>query len=132
MVTADNVGSFQMQQVRMALRGEAVVCFGKNTMMRCVEGLLEQNPGHDYKKILSSINGNTGLVFTNCPDLGKLSKLLLKTLYLLQLVPAQWLRSMLLCLQDQLVWTLVALPSSKRCKFKPINLVKLKLSILSI
>ena len=43
MVTADNVGSFQMQQVRMALRGEAVVCFGKNTMMRRVlKNFLEQ------------------------------------------------------------------------------------------
>ena len=53
--------------------------------------------------------------------------------YLLQLVPAQWLRSVLLCLQDQLVWTLVALPSSKRCKFKPkLTVVKLKLSTLLI
>ena len=43
MVTADNVGSFQMQQVRMALRGEAVVCYGKNTMMRRVlKNFLEQ------------------------------------------------------------------------------------------
>ena len=79
MVTADNVGSFQMQQVRMALRGEAVVCFGKNTMMRRVlKGFLEQNPGHDYKKILSSINGNTGLVFTNCPDLGKIKQIIVE------------------------------------------------------
>ena len=79
MVTADNVGSFQMQQVRMALRGEAVVCFGKNTMMRRVlKSFLEQNPGHDYKKIMSSINGNTGLVFTNCPDLGKIKHIIVE------------------------------------------------------
>lgn len=79
MVTADNVGSFQMQQVRMALRGEAVVCFGKNTMMRRVlKSFLEQNPGHDYKKIMSSINGNTGLVFTNCPDLGKIKQIIVE------------------------------------------------------
>jgi large subunit ribosomal protein LP0 len=79
MVTADNVGSFQMQQVRMALRGEAVVCFGKNTMMRRVlKNFLEQNKGHDYSKIMSSLQGNTGLVFTNCPDLGKIKQIIVE------------------------------------------------------
>ncbi|KAL7986754.1 hypothetical protein Chor_013037 [Crotalus horridus] len=33
-VGADNVGSKQMQQIRMSLRGKAVVLMGKNTMMR--------------------------------------------------------------------------------------------------
>ena len=32
-VGADNVGSKQMQQIRMSLRGKAVVLMGKNTMM---------------------------------------------------------------------------------------------------
>lgn len=34
MVSADNVGSKQMQQIRIALRGKAEVLMGKNTMMR--------------------------------------------------------------------------------------------------
>ena len=33
-VDADNVGSKQMQQIRISLRGHAVVLMGKNTMMR--------------------------------------------------------------------------------------------------
>merc|ERR1712083_807535 len=34
LVEADNVGSKQMQQIRISLRGHAVVLMGKNTMMR--------------------------------------------------------------------------------------------------
>jgi large subunit ribosomal protein LP0 len=71
MVTADNVGSFQMQQVRKALRGRAVVCFGKNTMMRTVlKKFLAENPDSQYVKILPEMTGNTGLIFTNEKDLG--------------------------------------------------------------
>ena len=44
-VGADNVGSKQMQQIRMSLRGTAVVLMGKNTMMRkAIRGHLERNP----------------------------------------------------------------------------------------
>lgn len=44
-VGADNVGSKQMQEIRMALRGCAVVLMGKNTMMRkAIRGHLETNP----------------------------------------------------------------------------------------
>lgn len=44
-VGADNVGSKQMQQIRMSLRGVAVVLMGKNTMMRkAIRGHLERNP----------------------------------------------------------------------------------------
>ncbi|PIO27471.1 hypothetical protein AB205_0071820 [Aquarana catesbeiana] len=43
-VGADNVGSKQMQQIRMSLRGKAVVLMGKNTMMRkAIRGHLENN-----------------------------------------------------------------------------------------
>merc|ERR1711988_1412317 len=45
LVEADNVGSKQMQQIRMSLRGHAVVLMGKNTMM-------------------NHIRGNVGFVFT--------------------------------------------------------------------
>lgn len=44
-VGADNVGSKQMQTIRMSLRGKAVVLMGKNTMMRkAIRGHLENNP----------------------------------------------------------------------------------------
>lgn len=43
-VGADNVGSKQMQQIRMSLRGSAVVLMGKNTMMRkAIRGHIERN-----------------------------------------------------------------------------------------
>lgn len=43
-VGADNVGSKQMQQIRISLRGSAVVLMGKNTMMRkAIRGHVENN-----------------------------------------------------------------------------------------
>ena len=62
-VNADNVGSKQMQQIRMSLRGHAVVLMGKNTMMRkAIRGHLSQNPKLEY--LLPHIVGNVGFVFT--------------------------------------------------------------------
>ncbi|XP_052586788.1 60S acidic ribosomal protein P0-like [Peromyscus californicus insignis] len=62
-VGADNVGSKQMQQIRMSLRGKTVVLMGKNTMMRkAIRGHLENNPA--LEKLLSHIRGNVGFVFT--------------------------------------------------------------------
>lgn len=69
-VHADNVGSKQMQQIRLALRGEAEVIMGKNTTMRRVlNDFVEENPTHPIAKLLPSIVGNVGFVFTN-GDLG--------------------------------------------------------------
>jgi len=66
LVSVDNVGSLQMQQIRMALRGTAEVLMGKNTMIRKVmNNFLKKNPGHPYEALLPRINGNIGLVFTN-------------------------------------------------------------------
>jgi len=63
-VGADNVGSKQMQQIRIGLRGSAVVLMGKNTMMRkAIKGHLENNPA--LEKILPYIRGNVGFVFTS-------------------------------------------------------------------
>lgn len=64
-VGADNVGSKQMQTIRIALRGDAVVLMGKNTMMRkAIRGHLENNPS--LEKLLPHIKGNVGFVFTKC------------------------------------------------------------------
>jgi len=62
-VGADNVGSKQMQHIRMSLRGSAVVLMGKNTMIR------KANSGPDERnqaleKLLPYIRGNVGFVFT--------------------------------------------------------------------
>lgn len=62
-VGADNVGSKQFQNIRIALRGEAVVLMGKNTMMRkAIRGHIDNNP--NLEKLLPHIKGNVGLVFT--------------------------------------------------------------------
>lgn len=62
-VGADNVGSRQMQTIRISLRGTAVVLMGKNTMMRkAIRGHLEENS--NLEKLLQHIKGNVGFVFT--------------------------------------------------------------------
>ena len=49
------MGSKQMQQIRMSLRGKAVVLMGKNTMMRkAIRGHLENNPALEKSVSLSS------------------------------------------------------------------------------
>jgi len=62
-VGADNVGSSQMQKIRISLRGHAIVLMGKNTMMRkAIRGHLEKNP--NLEKLLAHIKENVGFVFT--------------------------------------------------------------------
>jgi len=64
LVSADNVGSKQMQQIRIALRGKGEVLMGKNTMMRkAIRGQLSKYP--QLEKLLPCIIGNVGFVFTN-------------------------------------------------------------------
>jgi large subunit ribosomal protein LP0 len=71
-IKVDNVGSNQMQQVRMVLRGEAVVLMGKNTVIRkVIREEAEKNPA--LEGILPHINGNMGFIFTN-GDLNKIRK----------------------------------------------------------
>jgi len=75
LVDADNVGSKQMQQIRISLRGHAVVLMGKNTMMRkAIRGHCSNNP--DLEKLLPHIRGNIGFVFTK-EDLVEIRDMLL-------------------------------------------------------
>jgi len=63
LVEADNVGSKQMQQIRISLRGHAVVLMGKNTMMRkAIRGHMANNA--KLELLLPHIRGNVGFVFT--------------------------------------------------------------------
>jgi large subunit ribosomal protein LP0 len=73
-VGADNVGSRQMQKIRIALRGHAIVLMGKNTMMRkAIRRHLENNAA--LEKLLPFIRGNVGLVFTK-GDLSEVSRII--------------------------------------------------------
>lgn len=63
-VGVDNVSSQQMHEIRKALRGEAVILMGKNTMVRrALRGFLSELP--EYEKLLPFVKGNVGFIFTN-------------------------------------------------------------------
>jgi len=68
MVCVDHVASKQMQDIRMELRGKAVVLMGKNTMIRKALSLgHEQYPDAGLLNLRASIAGNIGFIFaTNC------------------------------------------------------------------
>ena len=75
-VQIDNVGSMQLQQTRLALRGTAEVLMGKNTMMRkCIREYVEENPDSPVAQLEEQCRGNVGFVFTN-GDLGEIRKVL--------------------------------------------------------
>jgi len=63
-VNVDNVGSNQMHQIRVALRGKGVVLMGKNTMVRrALRSILADLP--QFERLLPHVRGNIGFVFTN-------------------------------------------------------------------
>ena len=63
-VNVDNVGSNQMHQIRVALRGKGVVLMGKNTMVRrALRSVLADNP--QFERLLPHVRGNIGFVFTS-------------------------------------------------------------------
>ncbi|CAF1332712.1 unnamed protein product [Adineta ricciae] len=75
-VGADNVGSRQMQKIRVSLRGHAVIMMGKNTMMRkTIRGQISKNS--NLEKILPHVYENVGFVFTK-EDLGLIRDKLLE------------------------------------------------------
>ncbi|RHZ52006.1 hypothetical protein CDV55_101873 [Aspergillus turcosus] len=63
-VGVDNVSSQQMHEIRVALRGQAVVLMGKNTMVRrAIKGFVTDNP--EYERLLPHVKGNVGFIFTS-------------------------------------------------------------------
>jgi large subunit ribosomal protein LP0 len=75
-VGADNVGSRQMQKIRVSLRGHAVLMMGKNTMMRkTIRGQTSKNT--NLEKLLPHVYENIGFVFTK-DDLGSIREKLLE------------------------------------------------------
>jgi len=69
-VNVDNVGSNQMHQIRVALRGKGIVLMGKNTMVRrALRSIIADNP--QLERLLPHVRGNIGFVFTS-GDLGEI------------------------------------------------------------
>ncbi|PPR03672.1 hypothetical protein CVT24_007793 [Panaeolus cyanescens] len=63
-VNVDNVGSNQMHQIRVSLRGKGVVLMGKNTMVRrALRSALAEFP--QFERLLPYVKGNIGFVFTD-------------------------------------------------------------------
>lgn len=76
-VMVDNVGSQQMHDTRIKMRGKAEILMGKNTLIRKVlKDFMRENPGHPIGAIDEKINGNVGMVFTNA-DLGEIKDIIL-------------------------------------------------------
>jgi len=73
----DFVGSNQLQQVRISLRGKAIVLMGKNTIIRKVMREYASKPGGkpELLELLPFIIGNVGFVFTN-GDLSEVRKII--------------------------------------------------------
>jgi large subunit ribosomal protein LP0 len=64
LVNVDNVGSNQMHQIRVALRGKGIVLMGKNTMVRrALRTVLAEFPL--FERLLPHVKGNIGFVFTD-------------------------------------------------------------------
>lgn len=65
LVDCDNVGSNQIHQIRISLRGKAIVYGGKNTQMRRVIRELEQEGRTELEKVRMCLKLNVAIVFTN-------------------------------------------------------------------
>jgi len=64
LVNVDNVGSNQMHQIRVSLRGKGVVLMGKNTMVRrAIRSVLTEFP--HFERLLPYLKGNIGFVFSS-------------------------------------------------------------------
>lgn len=69
-VHADFVGSKQMSNIRVALRGKAELVFGKNTMIRkCLRDMCDADdePHPEWESIIQVMRGNLGFIFTDGP-----------------------------------------------------------------
>jgi len=66
LVDADFVGSKQISDIRIALRGKAEMVFGKNTMIRrCIRNLCADGEHPEWEQIVAIMRGNLGFIFTN-------------------------------------------------------------------
>jgi len=75
-VGVDNVGSLQLQKVRAALRGQATILMGKNTMVRKVLRA-QASTNTDLEALIPLVRGNVGFVFVK-EDLSAVRAILLR------------------------------------------------------
>merc|ERR1719428_1894427 len=65
-VSVDFVGSKQMQEIRIALRGKATILMGKNTMIRtALRNHMAENPDLGLDKVVAVMRGNLGFIFVH-------------------------------------------------------------------
>jgi len=75
-IGVDNVGSKQLQEIRLFLRGSCTILMGKNTMIRKalrkkMDAILAEDENADvssWTNLLASIKGNMGFVFCQAAD----------------------------------------------------------------
>lgn len=76
-VDVDHVGSKQMQNIRISLRGKSTLLMGKNTMIRTALrkeiDRLSAEEGNEQKveelqRLVAAVNGNMGFIFCQSPD----------------------------------------------------------------
>jgi large subunit ribosomal protein LP0 len=72
-IGVDNVGSNQLQKCRIALRGEAIILMGKNTLMRKIVRAKAEKDSR-FAGLAEVLVGNVGFLFTNSDDLAGLRK----------------------------------------------------------
>ena len=66
LVDVDFVGSKQVSDIRVALRGKGELLFGKNTMIRrCIKNMCAETSHPEWECLLPYMIGNIGFVFTN-------------------------------------------------------------------
>jgi large subunit ribosomal protein LP0 len=76
-VDVDHVGSKQMQNIRISLRGKSQLLMGKNTMIRTalrkeIERLTAEEGNEtrieELQRLIGAVNGNMGFIFCQTPD----------------------------------------------------------------
>jgi len=73
---SDNVGSNQMQKIRMELRNKGIMVMGKKTIMRkVIRGLAANGKQSPWEALLPNIRENVAFIFTK-GDLHELKKIL--------------------------------------------------------
>jgi len=74
--SGDNVGSNQMQKIRIELRGKAQMVMGKKTIMRkVIRGLASEGKQSPWETVLPHVKGNIAFVFSK-GDLHEVKKIL--------------------------------------------------------
>jgi large subunit ribosomal protein LP0 len=75
-ISVDNVASKQMQDIRMELRGKAIVLMGKNTMIRKALTIgHEQHPDAGLETLKENMKGNVGFIFNTNSSLDEIRQI---------------------------------------------------------